>query len=191
MPSNQPLPPYRVERAPEGWATMPTPYPFDPEHVESLSLPPGLHGEPPPSDERPRSPSEARLAFTYLARELGRELRLRFGANVRSDVDGLEVAQRYLREMLPDGRVRSAEEEREVLRNGALVSELLARRLGARWADLGEEDPWAWSMLIPSRSRSGDAVRVWPFARVLRFVQLGHKERDLVSYYLELEARAG
>jgi hypothetical protein len=31
---------------------------------------------------------------------------------------------------------------------------------------------------------------VWPFARVLRFVAMGHKERDLVSYYLELQARA-
>jgi hypothetical protein len=190
MPSRRPLPAYRVERAPEGWATMPTPFPFDPEHVETLSLPAGLHGEPPPSDERPRSPSEARLAFTYLARELGRELRLRFGATLRSDVDGLEAAQRYLREVLPDGRVRSADEERDIMRNGAFLSELLARRLGARWADLADEDPGSWSMLIPSRSRSGDAVRVWPFARVLRFIQLGHKERDLVSYYLELEARA-
>jgi hypothetical protein len=33
-------------------------------------------------------------------------------------------------------------------------------------------------------------LRVWPFGRVLRFVVMGHKERDLVSYYLDLEARA-
>jgi hypothetical protein len=45
-------------------------------------------------------------------------------------------------------------------------------------------------MLIPSISRPEEVVRVWPFARVARFVAMGHRERDLVSYYLELEARA-
>jgi hypothetical protein len=185
------MPAYRVERSPDGWSAGPVPHPVAPEAVESLSVPPGLHGEPPPSDERPRSPSEARLAFTYLARELGRELRLRFGVELRSDVDGLELAQRYLREVLPDGRVRSQQESREVLRHAAFVSELLARRLGARWVELASDEPTHWAMLVPSRAHPGEAMRVWPFARTLRFVQMGHKERDLVSYLLELEARAG
>jgi hypothetical protein len=51
-------------------------------------------------------------------------------------------------------------------------------------------------MLVPAGdARDGAAsgyppepTRVWPFARVLRFVAMGHKERDLVAYYLELEA---
>jgi hypothetical protein len=33
-------------------------------------------------------------------------------------------------------------------------------------------------------------MRVWPFGRVMRFVAMGHKERDLVSYFLELDSRA-
>ncbi len=45
-------------------------------------------------------------------------------------------------------------------------------------------------MLVPSRSRPQEVVRVWPFGRVLRFVVMGHRERDLVSYYLELEGRS-
>ena len=33
-------------------------------------------------------------------------------------------------------------------------------------------------------------MRSWPIGRVYRFVSLGNRERDLVSYYLDLEARA-
>ena len=34
-------------------------------------------------------------------------------------------------------------------------------------------------------------TRVWPFGRVARLVAMGHKERDLVSYFFELRvARA-
>jgi hypothetical protein len=58
-------------------------------------------------------------------------------------------------------------------------------------------------MLVPCRSarpvstsgasagaRGNQAMRVWPFGRVMRFVTMGHKERDLVSYFLELDLRA-
>lgn len=66
--------------------------------------------------------------------------------------------------------------------------QLLARRLGARWAELDAPEPGVWSMVVPCR---GDEVmRVWPIGRVLRFVAMGHKERDLVSYYLELQLHA-
>jgi hypothetical protein len=34
------------------------------------------------------------------------------------------------------------------------------------------------------------STRTWPIGRVYRFVALGNSERDLVSYYLDLEARA-
>jgi hypothetical protein len=39
-------------------------------------------------------------------------------------------------------------------------------------------------MLVPP------ATRVWPFGRILRLIAMQHRERDLVSYYLELTARA-
>jgi hypothetical protein len=169
------------------------------ERIETLSLPAGLQGMPPPSlDEPPRAPPAARLAFTFLTRELGRELRMRHGVELSTDLEGLEVAQRYLRERLTDGRVRTRDDERELMRNGAFLSELLARRLGAFWVDLDSTDSARWTMLIPAGDARGEAAvdyppeptRVWPFARVLRFVAMGHKERDLVSYYLELEVSA-
>ncbi|HEX4445337.1 MAG TPA: hypothetical protein VH044_01320 [Polyangiaceae bacterium] len=168
---------------------------FEVEKIESLSLPAGLQGMPPPSlDEPPRIPPAARLAFTFLSRELGRDVRLRQGAELQTDLEGLEQAQRYLRERLPDGRVRTREEERELMRNGAFLSELLARRLGAFWVDLESNDSSRWAMLVPAGTPAEGAppepTRAWPFARVLRFIAMGHKERDLVSYYLELEARA-
>jgi hypothetical protein len=208
-PSRRPLaspastPPYRMETRDSQWS-VPPPSDREGEAVESLSLPPGTSAEPPPSDEAPRTPPAARLSFTYLARELGRELRLRHGIQLRNDVEGLELVQRYLREAVPDGRVRSPDEEREVMRTGAFLAELLARRLSARWADLGSQEPGGWSMLLPCRGArgavnlgasggaagAGQVMRVWPFARVMRFVTMGHKERDLVSYYLELDSRA-
>jgi hypothetical protein len=168
--------------APEG--EVPT------EAAERLSLPPGMQDEPPPHDEAPRSPDAARLVCTYLARELGRELRMRHNLELRTDIDGLEMAQRYLREALTGEHARTTEEQREVMRHGALLGELLARRFGARWIDLESPDPGHWAMLVPSRSRPDAVCRVWPFGRVLRFLAQRHKERDLVSYYLQLEAHA-
>ncbi len=176
-----------------------SPRPGDAERLETLSLPQGLQGLMPPAlDEPPRAPPAARLAFTFLTRELGRELRMRHGVDLQTDTEGLEQAQRYLRERLTDGRVRTREDERELMRNGAFLSELLARRLGAFWVDLESNDSARWAMLIPAgEARAGataeyppEPTHVWPFARVLRFVTMGHKERDLVSYYLELEALA-
>ena len=160
------------------------------ESLEALSLPLGLTDEAPPHDEAPRTPPTARLTCTYLARELGRELRIRHGVEVRGNMDGLEVAQRYLLESIVGEMARTPEEEREVMRHGAFVSELLARRLGARWVDLDSGDPVRWAMLVPSRSHPDSVCRVWPFARVLRFVAMRYKERDLVSYLLQLEVHA-
>ena len=163
----------------------------DVERVEALSSPPGNPGEPAlPASGPPQTPAAARQAFTFLARDLARELRMLHGVELQTNVEGLEKSQRYLREVLVDGRVRTAEERREVMRHGAFLSELLARRLGARWVDVESPDPGRWAMLVPSAVRTDGSLRVWPFGRVLRFVVMGHKERDLVSYYLELEARA-
>jgi hypothetical protein len=190
LPPGISLPPYRIE--PRGGRSWSSPPPVDsvPEPVEMLPPPDGLNDAPLPTDELPRSPPAARVMCTFLARELARELRLRHSVELRSDVDGLEIAQRYLRELLVDGRVRTTEERREVLRNGAFLAELLARRLAGRWVDLDSKEPGRWAMLVPSRSRQEEVARVWPFARVLRFVAMGHRERDLVAYYLELEARS-
>jgi hypothetical protein len=162
------------------------------EPLESLGLPAGAldTGEPPltPGDV-PRTPLEARIHCTLLTRELGRSLREE-GAEPRCDIEGLEIAQRYLREALPEAGTRPLrpEEQRYVTQHGAFLSELLARKLGARWVDLASPDAQRWAMLVPSVSRS-ELTRVWPFARVARFAVMGHRERDLVSYYLEIEAR--
>jgi hypothetical protein len=184
------LPPFRVEVRAESALSLGPERNVETENVETLSLPPGTHDEPPPHDEPPHTPPAARLTCTYLARQLGRELRMRYGVDLRSDLEGLEIAQRYLREAFPSEGVHTAEDEREVMRHGAFLSELLARRLGARWIDLGPADPGRWAMLVPSSSRTNEVCRTWPFGRVLRFIALKHKERDLVSYYLQLEAHA-
>ena len=202
------MPVYRIEASGESPRSSPLPAELEAEPVETLSFPPGMKAEPPPTDDVPRTPAAARLSFTYLARELARELRVRHGVQLRSDLDGLEIVQRHLREALPDGRIRSPEDEREVMRAGAFLAELLARRLGGRWADLESFEPGAWSMLVPlggdsrnagatrEREREGlregprEVMRVWPVGRVLRFIAMGHKERDLVSYFLELDLRA-
>jgi hypothetical protein len=34
------------------------------------------------------------------------------------------------------------------------------------------------------------STRVWPFGRILRLIAMQHNERDLVSYFLELQGRA-
>ncbi len=194
-----PQPAYRVERSDplrEGYRSRPPGGSHPPtgtdetELLEELSLPAGMQGlVAPPLDEPPRTPGAARMAFTLLSRELARELRIRHSVELHSNLEGLELAQRFLHERFADGRSRTRDEERELLRHGAFVSELLARRLGARWLDLSAEEPGRWAMGIHAASRKDEIARVWPFARVLRFVIMGHKERDLVSYYLELEAR--
>jgi hypothetical protein len=195
--SLRPLPPgttlraYRVEaRGDRAWSLPPPHDAREPERVENLSLPRGMEGEPPPSGEAPRNPTAARLVCTYLARDLARDLRMRHDLDLRCDLDGLEATQRYLREALVDGRVRTPEEEREVMRHGAFLGELVARRLGGRWADVDSRDAGVWAMLVPTRSRADEVLRIWPFGRVIRFVVMGHRERDLVSYLMELEARA-
>ncbi|HEY8077426.1 MAG TPA: hypothetical protein VIF62_25045, partial [Labilithrix sp.] len=65
-----------------------------------------------------------------------------------------------------------------------LVAEILARRLDAQWVDITPKELGHWAMIVPPDTR------VWPFGRVARLVQQGHKERDLVSYFFELQSRA-
>ncbi|MEI7892328.1 MAG: hypothetical protein WCI05_04525 [Myxococcales bacterium] len=154
------------------------------ELAETLSLPPGLHGQPPPRDDViPRTVMEARVAFVHMSRELGRFYKSHLGVALRTDVAGIEAMQHYLSERFQDG-LRSQEDTVELKKHGAFLSEVLARAFGAQWIDILPTELGFWAMLVPPSSR------VWPFGRMLRFVSMGRRERDLVSYYLELEARA-
>jgi hypothetical protein len=89
------------------------------------------------------------------------------------------LSQRYAGASLADTKTTS-----ELLRHGALLSEIIARALGGAWVDVGPSECGYWAMLVPP------ATRCWPIGRVYRFVALGNRERDLVAYYLDLDKRA-
>jgi hypothetical protein len=154
------------------------------ELAEQLSLPPGVHGASAGSDAVPKSLLEARAQFTLLSRELGRDYRVGHDFVLRTDLDGIEAMQRRLHEAFPNSAIRTSEQALTVRRHGAFLSEILARTLGAEWVDIAPSELGYWSMIVPPNTR------IQPFGRVLRLIAMGHKERDLVSYYLELEARA-
>jgi hypothetical protein len=154
------------------------------ELVEHLGLPKGIGAESMTSDVLPRSVLEARVKFTMLARELGLQYRLKRGIELRADVSGIEAMQAVLLETFPTRLVKTIGEAHELRRHGALLSEILARRLDAEWLDITPNDLGYWAMIVPPDTR------VWPFGRVARLVAMGHKERDLVSYFLELTSRA-
>ena len=99
-------------------------------------------------------------------------------------MSGVEAMQSVLLESFPDHSVRSPDEAYEVRRHGALLSEILARKLDAEWLDISPNELGYWVMIVPPDTR------VWPFGRIARLIAMGHKERDLVSYYLELQSRS-
>ncbi len=165
-----PLVPQRLRREP-------------PEFAETLSMPMGILAEPAPADRLPSNVHEARATFTLWTRELGKSMRERHGAELRTDVISVETMQRFIHERFPNGRVETDADRQSAALFGAFLSEILARRLGAYWVDVGPTELGYWAMLI------APTTRVHPFGRVLRFIHMGHRERDLVSYYLELEAR--
>ncbi|MBN9166299.1 MAG: hypothetical protein J0I07_35525 [Myxococcales bacterium] len=154
------------------------------ELAEHLPLPPGLGGGQRSLDVLPTSVLEARVQFTLLARELGLDYRLKRGIELRADVSGIEAMQSVLLESFPDHVVRTNDEAYELRRHGALLSEILSRRLDAEWLDISPNELGYWVMIVPPDTR------VWPFWRIARLIAMGHKERDLVSYFLELSARA-
>jgi len=155
------------------------------ERLEKLTLPPGLHGQAPTSELLPRTVLDARVLFTYLARDLARELRELRGVEVRTDVAGVEAVQRDLRARFPAGVPLGDGAGFAMRRHGALLSEVYARTLGAYWLDIAPSELGYWAMIVPSRTRT---VRVLPFGRVYRFVAVAHEERDLVATYRELYA---
>jgi hypothetical protein len=154
-----------------------------PELAEKLSLPMGMVAEPAPAGRLPTNVHEARVTFTLWTRELGQKTRERYRADLRTDVISIETMQRFIHERFPSGRVETDADRQSAFLYGAFLSEILARRLGAYWVDIGPTELGYWAMLI------APTTRVHPFGRVLRFIHMGHRERDLVSYYLELETR--
>ncbi len=136
-------------------------------------------------NELPTTAVQARVAMTRLARDLARDYRLWYAKTLRCNVLAVEAMQQHLANRFagaPIGDPGVAWELRR--RHGALLSEIIARALDGDWADVAPSEPGYWAMFIPP------SARTWPIGRVYRFVALGNSERDLVSYYLDLETRA-
>jgi hypothetical protein len=148
------------------------------EHFEDPTPPATL------ADARVRSAYEARLQCTTMARELGMLYRTQHGIELRSDVASLEAIQGELITRYHETGIRTVAAMLDLRRHGAFLSEVIARTLRATWLDVSPKELGHWTMFVPPDTR------VWPFARVLRFVTMGSKERDLVAYFLELHARS-
>jgi len=157
---------------------------YDPELAESLSLPFGASEQLLGLNEIPNTPLKARVAMTRLARDLARDYRLWYTKSLRCDVLAVDAMQQHLTRRFAGASISDPAVAWELRRHGAFLSEILARALGSDWVDVAPSEPGYWAMLIPPSSRS------WPIGRVYRFVALGHRERDLVSYFLDHEARA-
>ncbi len=158
-----------------------------PEIVETLALPPGLSEDLLDAGVVPRTPGEARIAMTRLSRSLGRDYRLWYGTTLLTDVTALDAMQRHLRRRLAEGPLdpkRQRQLDIDLTRHGALLSEILARSLGAAWVDLSPEAPGHWAMTVPP------GTRVWPIGRVIRFFVRGYREADLIAFFQDLERAA-
>ncbi len=151
------------------------------ELAETFDDPPA-----PPSmaDTRVRAAHDARIQCTAMARELGMLYRTQHGIELRNDLASLEVIQAELVARYHETGVRTVAAMLDLRRHGAFLSEMIARTLKATWLDVGPKELGHWTMFVPPDTR------VWPFARVLRFVTMSSKERDLVSYFLELHTRS-
>jgi hypothetical protein len=134
-------------------------------------------------DDPPTSAAQARIAMTRLARDLARDYRLWYGKALRCDVIAIDGMQQHLTQRYEGASITDEEVAWELRRHGALLSEILARKLGGAWVDVGPSEPGYWTMLL------GTELRTHPIGRVYRFVSLGSRERDLVSYFIELEGR--
>lgn len=136
------------------------------------------------ADARVRSTYDARLQCTAMARELGMLYRTQHGIELRTDVASLEAIQAELAARYHETGIRTVSAMLDLRRHGAFLSEMIARSLRATWLDVNSKELGHWTMFVPPDTR------IWPFARVLRFVTMGSKERDLVAYFLELHARS-
>jgi hypothetical protein len=180
-------PPAQTGPPPPPGAAMPPQAPrvqYAPELVESLPLPPGSSESDLGVNDRPSSPTQARIAMTRLARDLARDYRLWYGKTLRCDVIAVDGMQQHLAHRFAGATITDEVVAWELRRHGALLSEILARKLGGAWVDIAPSEPGYWAMLVPPATRTN------PIGRVYRFVSLGHSERDLVSYFIELEGRS-
>jgi hypothetical protein len=148
------------------------------ETFDDPSAPPSM------ADGRVRAAHDARIQCTAMARELGMLYRTQHGIELRNDIASLEVIQAELVARYHETGVRTVAAMLDLRRHGAFLSEMIARTLKATWLDVGPKELGHWTMFVPPDTR------VWPFARVLRFVTMSSKERDLVAYFLELHTRS-
>jgi hypothetical protein len=183
-PQTQPPPPVYAMTSERGIVRSMRPRAYDPELVESLALPMGASESALGVNELPTNPLQARVAMTRLARDLARDYRLWYAKTLRCDVMAVESMQQHLANRFAGAPIAEPAVAWELRRHGALLSEIAARSLGGDWVDVGPTEPGYWAMQIPP------ATRTWPIGRVYRYVSLGNRERDLVSYFLDLEARS-
>jgi hypothetical protein len=156
---------------------------YEAELVETLALPFGATEAGLGLDELPRTPLQARIALTRLSRDLARDYRLAYGKTLRCNVMAIDSMQQHLMHRFAGATLSDHGVTWELRRHGALVCEIICRALGGEWIDVGPSEPGYWAMsVLPS-------LVTYPIGRVYRFVALGHRERDLVGYYLELESR--
>ena len=157
---------------------------YEPELVESLALPFGASESTLGVNDLPVTPLQARIALTRLARDLARDYRLAYDKTLRCNVLAVDAMQQHMAHRFQGAPISDPGIAWELRRHGALLSEIIARALGGMWVDIGPSEPGYWAMLVPP------ATRTWPIGRVYRFVALGRSARDLISYYLDLEARS-
>ncbi len=157
------------------------------EEAETMHLPAGASEDMLGAGQPPIGPIEARIAMTRLSRELGRQYRHRYAMGLTVDAAGIEAMQHHLLRRLAELRCDQSSAallEAELTRHGAFLSEILARRLGAEWLEVGDAYPTDWAM------RVGPGFRVWPVWRIHNFLRQRWDGRGaLVSFYVELQAR--
>jgi hypothetical protein len=155
---------------------------YVPELVESLPLPHGADESLLDRYALPTTPLEARVAMTRLARELGRDYRVRHGKILRCDVMAVETMQLQLLR-LAGAPLNDREVAWTLRRHGALLSEIFARALGGEWIDIGHKEAAYWMMRI------GRDLHTRPIGSIFQFVAAGNRSGDLVGQFLELHKR--
>jgi hypothetical protein len=184
MPSpTGPPPPLLLPAGPPRTISTRMPAFYQAELVESLPLPVGSNESDLGVNVRPTTMAHARIAMIRLARDLARDYRLWYGKALRCDVIAIDGMQQHLTQRYVGASITDEEVAWELRRHGALLSEILARKLGGGWVDITPSEPGYWAMQL------GAGMRTRPIGRVYRFVSLGRRERDLVSYFIDLEAK--
>jgi hypothetical protein len=155
---------------------------YDVEAVESMSWPPGSDESMLRAFERPRNGLQARIAATRASRDLARQYRVWYGTDLYVSAAAIEAMQWHLSSRLRASSARGALDIWELRSHGALLSEILARTLGAEWMDVGLTEPGYWAMRVPP------STRTCPIGRVYGFAARSQREQDLLSYYTQLSA---